>query len=172
RALARLGVVFQQQALDLDLSVRANLLFHADLHGMPRPLARTRIAAQLEALGLAESESTRVRNLSGGQRRKVELARALLHAPRILLMDEATVGLDPASRQQLIEAVHLRCRTHGLAVLWATHLIDEVHRAARFVLLQHGEIRFDGALEEFPGRAPGESLSAALLRALAVTAPQ
>ena len=117
RALAGLGVVFQQSALDMDLSVMANLLFHTDLHGMPRALARERIGTQLAAMGLQDQARAVVRNLSGGTRRKVELVRALLHAPRVLLMDEATVGLDPASRQQLLDSVRRLCREQGLAGL-------------------------------------------------------
>ena len=100
RALAGLGVVFQQTALDLDLSVQANLLFHTDLHGLPRRIARDRIAEALAGMALEGQAGAVVRSLSGGTRRKVELVRALLHRPRVLLMDEATVGLDPGSRQQ------------------------------------------------------------------------
>lgn len=144
RALAGLGVVFQQMALDLDLSVRANLLFHTDLHGLPRALAQERIQAGLQTLGLAEQAEQAVRALSGGNRRKVELVRAMLHRPKVLLMDEASVGLDPASRQQLLQAVHALRADTGVAVLWATHLVDEAEGADRIVVLHQGRVRFDG----------------------------
>lgn len=139
-ALASLGIVFQLPTLDLDLSVRANLLFHARLQGMGRRLARQRIAEELERLGLREDANRAARDLSGGNRRKVELARALLHQPRILLMDEATVGLDPKSRQSLLDYVHELCAQRGLGVLWATHLVDEAERADRLLILNKGRV--------------------------------
>ena len=166
RALAGLGVVFQQSALDLDLSVMANLLFHTDLHGLPRQTARERIAAQLTAIGLQDQAKAVVRSLSGGTRRKVELVRALLHRPRLLLMDEATVGLDPASRQQLLDTVRGLCRDHGLAVLWATHLIEEVKTADRLLLLHQGTVRFDGAIGAFMAAAEGPDFQTEVLKAL------
>jgi ABC-2 type transport system ATP-binding protein len=165
RALAGLGVVFQQSALDLDLSVQANLLYHADLHGMPRTLAREQMQRLLPALGLEGQDRTVTRQLSGGNRRKVELVRALLHRPGVLLMDEATVGLDPASRQQLLATVTGLCRSDGLAVLWATHLLDEARPADRLVLLQQGRVRFDGTPAAFmDGEGPTDFEARVLAR--------
>jgi len=166
RALAGLGVVFQQSALDLDLSVLANLHFHTDLHGLPRRLADERIAQGLTGAGLSGQERAVVRSLSGGNRRKVELVRALLHRPRVLLMDEATVGLDPASRAQLLQTVLGLCRRDGLAVLWATHLIDEARAAQRLVLLHQGTVRFDGTTEAFMQAAQGADFQTEVLRQL------
>jgi len=139
-ALARLGIVFQQATLDLDLSVERNLRFHANLHGLGGRLAEQRIAAELATQGLTERRHDKVRDLSGGNRRKVELARALVHQPDVLLMDEATVGLDPASRRQLLDQVRTLCRERGLAVLWASHLVDEAADADRIVVLHHGHL--------------------------------
>ena len=139
-ALARLGIVFQQPTLDLDLSVERNLRFNANLHGLGGRLAEQRIAAELAAQGLLERRGDKVRDLSGGNRRKVELARALVHQPDVLLMDEATVGLDPASRRTLLDQVQALCRERGLAVLWATHLVDEAVDADRIVVLHHGHV--------------------------------
>jgi ABC-2 type transport system ATP-binding protein len=163
-ALAQLGVVFQQPALDLNLSVRASLKFHADLHGLPRAVAAPRIDALLASFGLADVADQPARNLSGGNRRKVELLRALLHEPRLLLMDEATVGLDPASRAQLLDEV-LRIRAErGLGVLWATHLVDEAERAQRVVVLHRGRVRFDGSAADLCAQQGQATLQAAFLQ--------
>ncbi|HEX5487961.1 MAG TPA: ABC transporter ATP-binding protein [Rhodanobacteraceae bacterium] len=137
KALARLGVVFQQPTLDLDLGVVANLRFHARLHGMGRA-TRARIDAELHRIGLTARAKDRARTLSGGNRRRVELARALLHEPVVLLMDEPTVGLDPASRAHLVEYVHSLCAHRGVGVLWATHLVDEAESADRVIILHKG----------------------------------
>jgi ABC-2 type transport system ATP-binding protein len=161
RALARLGVVFQQPTLDLDLTVRQNLAYHAALHGMPRRLARARIVEQLARLGMADRASDRVRNLSGGQRRRVEIARALIHAPRLLLLDEPTVGLDIASRRGIVEHVHRLSSEDGVAVLWATHLIDEVHDSDTVVVMDRGRIRAHGSVALVNAQARATSIGAA-----------
>lgn len=163
KALSGLGIVFQQISLDLDLSIRANLLFHTDLHGIPRAVARERIEQGLAQHGLQAQSATPVRALSGGNRRKVELIRALLHQPRLLLMDEATVGLDPASRQALMVAVKARVRAGELAALWATHLVDEVIDADRLVVLNRGDIVFDGEPQALIAQSGGLSLEQAFL---------
>lgn len=161
RALGALGVVFQQPALDLDLSVRANLAFHAALHGLGGAAAR--IEALLSRFGLADRIDDRCRDLSGGTRRKVELARALLSEPRVLLMDEATVGLDPASRVQLLDDVRLSCSAEDRAVLWATHLTEEAARADRVIVLHQGNILYDGPVPGLLARAGADSIEAAFL---------
>ncbi|MDP3671618.1 MAG: ABC transporter ATP-binding protein [Telluria sp.] len=143
-ALAQLGIVFQQPALDLDLSVSANLQFQADLHGISRVDAKQRIAACLARFGLSERAHDSARVLSGGNRRKVELARALMTHPKLLLMDEATVGIDPASRMQIIADVKALCKEHNMAVLWATHLVDEADSADRIIVMAKGRVQFDG----------------------------
>jgi ABC-2 type transport system ATP-binding protein len=166
RALAGLGVVFQQSALDLDLTVQANLLFHTDLHGMPRMLARQRIASGLGTMGMEAQAESVVRSLSGGTRRKVELVRAMLHHPEVLLMDEATVGLDPVSRQQLLTTVRGLTVSHGVAVLWATHLVEEIKVADRLILLNKGVVRFVGSVDDFMAQTTGNDLHEELLKAL------
>lgn len=162
--LAGIGVVFQQATLDLDLSVRANLRFHARLHGMRADLAKTRIQEHLARLGLLERADDPARNLSGGNRRKVELARALLHQPAVLLMDEATVGLDPASRVQLLDYVLELRQTQGVGVLWATHLVDEAERADRVVVLHQGRVLAQGTPALLVQQTGTASLEAAFLQ--------
>jgi ABC-2 type transport system ATP-binding protein len=142
-ALAQLGIVFQQPTLDLELTVMGNLLFHAGLHGIPRAVARARIDKELARLGLADQAHRKTAQLSGGNRRRVELARALLHAPRLLLMDEPTVGLDPASRGDLLKLILTLRTERSVAVLWATHLCDEVTNADRVVVLHRGKVLAD-----------------------------
>jgi ABC-2 type transport system ATP-binding protein len=142
-ALAGLGIVFQQPTLDLELTVTANLMFHAGLHGMPRALAKERIDRELERLALKDRADDKAAKLSGGNRRRVELARALLHEPRILLMDEATVGLDPASRSDLLKLLLAMRAERKVAVLWATHLCDEVPDADRVIVLHRGKVLAD-----------------------------
>jgi ABC-2 type transport system ATP-binding protein len=142
-ALAGLGIVFQQPTLDLELSVTANLLFHAGLHGMPRATALRRIEEELVQLGLKERAHDKTAQLSGGNRRRVELARALLHEPRLLLMDEPTVGLDPASRSDLLKQLMILRRERQVAILWATHLCDEVPDADRVIVLHRGKVLTD-----------------------------
>ncbi len=142
--LAQLGIVFQQPTLDLSMSVRANLLFHGRLHGMGS-LLNQRITEELDRVGLLEQLHVNCGKLSGGNRRRVELARALLHRPSILLMDEATVGLDPASRRMLLDYVHQLCATQGLGVLWTTHLVEEAERADRVIILHQGRKLLEGA---------------------------
>lgn len=137
RALAQLGVVFQSRALDADLTVRQNLSYHAALHGIGVRMAYGHIASALARVDLAARIDERVSALSGGQARRVELARALVHAPRLLLLDEPTVGLDPPSRAAIL--AHVRALTsEGVGVLWATHLLDEVAPRDRVVVLHEG----------------------------------
>jgi ABC-2 type transport system ATP-binding protein len=162
-ALARLGIVFQQPTLDLELSVTANLMFHAGLHGIPRSTAAARIAEELARLGLAERAHDKSAQLSGGNRRRVELARALLHEPRLLLMDEPTVGLDPRSRSDLIKLMLSMRTQRSVAVLWATHLCDEVGDADRVIVLHRGKVLADTTPAELVAAAAAETIEQAFL---------
>ncbi|SFL96017.1 ABC transporter ATP-binding protein [Variovorax sp. OV329] len=162
-ALRHIGVVFQQISLDLDLSVRRNLLFQADLHGLPRRLAAQRIQAGCERLGIAADLDRRTRELSGGNRRKVELVRAGLHQPSVLLMDEATVGLDPKSRQDLLRAIHTDVQERGVCVLWATHQVEETSRADRVLVLHKGALLADGTPAQVTQALGGPTLEAGFI---------
>lgn len=163
-ALGRMGVVFQQPTLDLDLTIEQNLFYHAALHGLARSQAAPRIAAELDRVGLVDRRRERVRQLSGGQRRRVELARALIHDPALLLLDEPTVGLDIESRRFLIEHVRGLCAGKRLAVLWATHLIDEADERSRVIVLHRGRVLADGAVPDMIAKAAAPDLKTAFDR--------
>ncbi len=164
-ALRHIGVVFQAMSLDLDLSVARNLRFHADLHGLPRALATQRIADDCGAAGLAADLDRPVRELSGGNRRKVELVRALLHRPGLLLMDEPTVGLDPKSRRELRQRLHDDVRARTSSVLWATHLVEEAEAADRVLVLHKGKLLADGTPAAVAAALGGGTLEEAFIRA-------
>ncbi|EPX78450.1 ABC transporter ATP-binding protein [Salipiger mucosus] len=153
-ALARMGVVFQQPTLDLDLTVRQNLAYFAALHGLAGREARSRIDAALDRLWMRERASEKTRDLNGGHRRRTEIARALLHRPSVLLLDEPTVGLDAAARTAITDHVHALARDEGLTVLWATHLTDEVANDDQLILLHQGRILADGTAHELHGATP------------------
>ena len=163
-ALAAMGVVFQRLTLDLDLTVEQNLYYAAALHGLGGSPARARIEHAMARLGITQHGGSFARTLSGGLKRRVEIARALLHSPRFLVLDEPTVGLDIDSRQSIVEQVHDLCRDEGLAVLWATHLIDEIWQGDRVVILHQGRIRVAGTFDEVVGAAAGDGLAGAYQR--------
>ena len=145
RALAAIGVVFQKSTLDMDLTVLQNLGYASDLHGMPRSEAGRLIDEAVERHSMQDYCKRKVAALSGGQRRRVELARALLHSPSVLLLDEPTVGLDSGSRQEFVAHVKSLCQSQKTGVLWATHLMDEVDPADGIYVLKKGSIVANGS---------------------------
>jgi len=147
-ALQRLGVVFQSRTLDGDLSLTQNLIYHAALHGLAGRDARDRAKEALELVGLADRAGEKVRHLSGGQARRVEIARCMMHRPGLLLLDEPTVGLDIGSRESVVGIVRSLVEKKGLGVLWATHLIDEIAETDPIVILHRGRVLFTGSVPE------------------------
>jgi ABC-2 type transport system ATP-binding protein len=158
-ALQRLGVVFQSRTLDLDLSLKQNLLYHCALHGIRGREARERTKRALEIVGLTDRAKEKVRNLSGGQARRVEIARSLLQRPGLLLLDEPTVGLDIGSRESVIGIVRSLVEKEGLGVLWATHLFDEVLPTDQVVVLHKGRVLFTGSVPELLAKTGTQNVS-------------
>lgn len=148
QALQRLGVCFQSRAIDPDLSLTQNLLYHAALHGIGGREAKARAKAALEKVEMLDRANSKVRTLSGGQARRVEIARSLMHRPGLLLLDEPTVGLDIGSRESVISIVRALVAQDNLGVLWATHLFDEVAPTDHIVVLHKGRVLFTGSVPE------------------------
>ncbi|WP_210397421.1 ATP-binding cassette domain-containing protein [Motiliproteus sediminis] len=158
KVLGRIGMVFQQSTLDLDLSVAENLNYHATLQGIGWRERKVRINDELTRVGLEQRTKERVRTLNGGHRRRVEIARALLHRPRLLLLDEATVGLDSHARTDLNRHVRGLCRDQGLGVLWATHLIEEIQPDDPVTLIHRGRLLANSTSAEICARVGAERL--------------
>lgn len=159
-ALAEVGVVFQSRALDADLTVAQNLNYHGALHGIAGRVLRDRIAAVVAQVALEDKMHARVSTLSGGQTRRAEIARALLHRPALLLLDEATVGLDVQARAEVMALVRGLVRDQGVGVLWATHLMDEIAPDNAVTVLHAGRVLAQGKARAIAG---DRSLSDAFL---------
>lgn len=153
KALGRMGVIFQQPTLDLDLTVWRNLTYYAALHGISGRDAAKQIEAALDRLGMRERASEKARDLNGGHRRRTEIARALIHKPDLLLLDEPTVGLDVSTRMSITVYVHELCRDEGITALWATHLVDEVMPEDALIVLHRGEVVAKGKVDEIAAGA-------------------
>ena len=160
-ALRELGVVFQPRTLDLDLSVRQNLLYHAALHGIGKSEALRRAEKVLARVGMADRAADKARNLSGGQMRRIEIARALLHDPRLILLDEPTVGLDIKSRADILDHVRRLVAEERRSVLWATHLIDEIADGDDVVVLHRGRLLAHGSTGQVVAQAGAPDIRAA-----------
>ncbi|HTV34529.1 MAG TPA: ATP-binding cassette domain-containing protein [Methylocella sp.] len=167
-ALRQLGVVFQARTLDLDLTVRQNLLYHASLHGISAKEALLSSQIVLERTGMSGHLDERVRTLSGGQIRRIEIARALLHHPPLLLLDEATAGLDIKARADILAHVRYLVAEAGVGVLWATHLIDEVTPADDVVVIHAGRILDQGLASEVTARAGAAEIGTAFTSLVSV----
>jgi ABC-2 type transport system ATP-binding protein len=163
-ALSQLGVVFQSRALDIDISVRQNLMYHAALHGIASKRADQLIAQVLDRVAMADRSSDRVGSLSIGQMRRIEIARALLHQPRLLLLDEPTVGLDIKARADILDHVRRLSAEQGIGVLWATHLIDEANAGDDVVVLHKGRVLAGGTVAGVIGQTGATDLRAAFNR--------
>ncbi|MCU1237504.1 MAG: transporter related [Candidatus Solibacter sp.] len=152
----QVGVVFQTQSLDKALTVEENLRAQGHLHGLSGAVLRERMEAAMERLGLFERKKDLVDTLSGGLRRRVEIAKALLHRPQVLLMDEASTGLDPAARRELSRHVETLRDKDGVTILLTSHILAEAERCDRLVLLHEGRIVAQGSPRELCARIGGD----------------
>jgi ABC-2 type transport system ATP-binding protein len=152
----QVGVVFQTQSLDKALTVEENLRAQGHLHGLRGVLLNERMDRAMERLGLADRRRDLVETLSGGLRRRVEIAKALLHEPQVLLMDEASTGLDPAARRDLSRHIENLRTGDGVTILLTTHILEEAGRCDRLVLLHQGNMVADGTPAELCARIGGD----------------
>ncbi|HUP20899.1 MAG TPA: ABC transporter ATP-binding protein [Gemmatimonadota bacterium] len=155
----RIGVVFQHPALDVHLTPRENLRHHGHLYGMRGPRLAEAIAGALADLGAAERADDRVKTLSGGIRRRVELAKGFLHGPSVVLLDEPTVGLDPRGRREFWDRIEALRRARGAAVILATHLMDEAERCDRIAILDRGRVVALGSPDELRSEIRGDVIA-------------
>ncbi len=136
----RIGLVFQQQTLDLQLSAEQNLRFHADLYGLSRTDSERRIDEVLEMVALADRRADTVLKFSGGMKRRLEIARGLVHAPQVLFLDEPTIGLDPQTRAAIWDYLHELRRRTEITVFVTTHYMDEAEHCDRIAIMDHGDV--------------------------------
>lgn len=143
-----IGVIPQEIALYNELSARDNLMFWGSLYGMPKHELSERTGEVLELLGLTDRSRDKIKTYSGGMKRRVNIASALLHDPRVLLMDEPTVGIDPQSRNHIFEVVE-KLHAGGMTIVYTTHYMEEAERLCdRIGIIDNGNIIAQGTLEE------------------------
>jgi ABC-2 type transport system ATP-binding protein len=135
-----IGLVFQETTLDLYLTAEQNLKFHADLYGVPKPILNDRMKLVLEMVGLWDRRNSVVGTYSGGMKRRLEIARGLLHAPRVLFLDEPTVGLDPQTRTSIWEYIRELKKTEDITIFLTTHYMDEAEHCDRIAIMDHGKV--------------------------------
>lgn len=159
RVRRHIGVVFQSPSLDPKLTVRENLVHQGRLYGMHGPALRTRVGEMMAQLRVADRAGDLVQTLSGGLQRRVELAKGLLHSPRLLILDEPSVGLDPGARHDLWEYLEELRDRQRVTILVTTHLIDEADRASRVLILNKGKVVATGTPGSLKERIGGDIIA-------------
>jgi ABC-2 type transport system ATP-binding protein len=154
-----LGVTFQSPAVDVRLTVVENLQCHGRIYGLPRGTLVKRIDELLEQFSLSDRRKSIVGELSGGLRRRVELAKGLLHRPEVLLLDEPSTGLDPAARRQFWDMIHEQQQKEGTTVVLTTHLMQEAESCAHLILMDKGQIVSQGSPQTLQASIDGDRLS-------------
>lgn len=167
RDLARksFGIVFQDPALEEELTAYENMLFHAVLYGVPKKDQKPRIQRLLELVDLFERRDSLVRTYSGGMRRRLEIARGLLHHPKILFLDEPTLGLDTQTRIILWDYVKKLSKNEGMTIFFTTHYLDEAEQVAqRIAIIDHGKIVAEGTTKQLTAQTKTKTLEQAYLQ--------
>jgi ABC-2 type transport system ATP-binding protein len=157
-ALKDIGIVFQEPTLDLDLTVRQNLYYYGSLKGLDFKQTILTIEDEIKKLELESHLDIQVRKLNGGHRRRVEILRALINRPKLLLLDEPTVGLDLKSRFDILNYVRELVKTKHISVLWITHLFDEVEESDDITVIKAGEIVESGIVKNIIEKYKQENL--------------
>ncbi len=159
------GIVFQDPSLDDDLTARENLDLHGRLYGVPAAKRRERTDELLAFVELSDRADSYVREYSGGMKRRLEIARGLLHHPRIIFLDEPTLGLDPQTRNHMWQYLERLNKDEGITVFFTTHYMDEADRVAeRIAIIDHGRIIAMGSGEELKTQTKTENLEDAFLK--------
>ncbi|MDX6219043.1 MAG: type transport system ATP-binding protein [Frankiales bacterium] len=135
-----IGLVFQDTTLDNYLSAEMNLRFHAGLYGMPREAVQPRLRQVMEMVGLWERRESKVLTFSGGMKRRLEIARGLMHSPRVLFLDEPTVGLDPQTRASIWEYIERLRKEEEITIFLTTHYMDEAEHCDRIAIMDEGKL--------------------------------
>lgn len=158
------GIVFQDPSLDGELTAKENLELHAVLYGVPSPVRRQRITEFLNFVELWDRRDSVVKTFSGGMKRRLEIARGLLHTPKVLFLDEPTLGLDPQTRNHIWSYVQRVVKEQGMTVLFTTHYMDEADRVAdEIAIVDHGKIVARGTAHSLKERTAATTLEDAFI---------
>ena len=157
---SRIGLVFQDPSLDVQLTARENLEFHAMLYDVPRAARRRRIDTVMEMVGLQDRATSLVVTFSGGMKRRLEIARGILHAPQVLFLDEPTQGLDPQTRVHIWEYLNELRRSEDITIFMTTHYMDEAEYCERIAIIDHGHIVALGSPDQLKGTVGGDVVTA------------
>jgi len=158
------GIVFQDPSLDNELTAYENMQFHAILYGLSKALYKERIEMLLKLVELWDKKDLFVKNFSGGMKRRLEIARGLLHKPKVLFLDEPTLGLDPQTRNHLWNYIRDLNKKEGVTVFFTTHHMEEVDRIAdRIAIIDHGKIIAEGTPESIRQKTGAKSLEDAFI---------
>jgi ABC-2 type transport system ATP-binding protein len=152
----RIGLIFQDPSLDDQLTARENLEFHGFIYGLPASVRKERIAEVLEMVGLADRAKSQVRTFSGGMKRRLEIARGVMHHPEILFLDEPTLGLDPQTRNHIWEYLHDLRKREGITLFMTTHYMDEAEFCDRIAIIDQGQIVALGTPDELKAQVGGD----------------